>query len=470
MEASVLFTVRSKHLPEVYDAFEDKGRFYLVMQLIEGRNLLEVLKSRVPAGTVGTAEPGRQQHGPCTEQEVLSWLLPIIEVLQQLHSRQPAIIHRDIKPGNILLTPDGTTVLVDFGLTKIEDPKRATQTLIKAVTEGFSPLEQYTGTTGPRSDIYSMAATMYLLLTNRLPPPALQRSYQDDLVAPRLLNPQISPQVEMALLRGLALYADQRFSSMSEFAEALTGSDYHEHDEPTIAVAPPSQHGYSGTQQPLKLPAPPEPDPLPYPYVPYGPQMQQMRPPVQVPKGRGQPAPGPAIKPGYGYVPMRPLPSASNQGCLWGMLQGVLGALLLISQTTATNFYLGIGLGCVFYLLSGLVTTWRGGSSLRGGLAGIWAGVVSTVTFWIIFLVALVVRLFNVLADYGGITSPEEVAAAWAKVYPPFLTLPTQVTGQAHPLLVFLGAGLVVAFLFGWIGGVLGNARYKAKRQQKYLP
>src|SRR5437588_674923 len=72
MEASILFTVRSKHLPEVYDAFEANGRFYLVMQLVEGQNLLQLLRSRVPGGLVGEQEPHRQSRGPCSEQEILS--------------------------------------------------------------------------------------------------------------------------------------------------------------------------------------------------------------------------------------------------------------------------------------------------------------------------------------------------------------------------------------------------------------
>ncbi|HLG74981.1 MAG TPA: protein kinase, partial [Ktedonobacteraceae bacterium] len=111
LEAGVLFTVRSNHLPQVYDAFEDNGRFYLIMQLIEGKNLLQLLQSRVPGGQVGRQEPRQLTTGPCSEQEVLSWLIPIMEVLQELHSRNPPVMHRDIKPGNIILTPQGKAVL-----------------------------------------------------------------------------------------------------------------------------------------------------------------------------------------------------------------------------------------------------------------------------------------------------------------------------------------------------------------------
>ncbi|GER86215.1 hypothetical protein KDW_03770 [Dictyobacter vulcani] len=156
MEASVLFTVRSPHLPEVYDALEVNGRFYLIMQLIEGQNLLQLLRSRAPGGRVGEQAPGQLTSGPCSEQEVLSWLLPLMDALQELHSRRPPVMHRDIKPGNIVLTPNNTAVLLDFGLTKLYDPHSSTQTLGRAVTEGFSPLEQYVGKTSPQSDIYSL--------------------------------------------------------------------------------------------------------------------------------------------------------------------------------------------------------------------------------------------------------------------------------------------------------------------------
>jgi serine/threonine protein kinase len=73
----------------------------------------------------------------------LRWLLPVINVLQELHNRNPAVIHRDIKPGNIILTPDERAVLVDFGLTRLYDPNSDSQTLVRAVSEGFSPIEQY---------------------------------------------------------------------------------------------------------------------------------------------------------------------------------------------------------------------------------------------------------------------------------------------------------------------------------------
>ncbi len=245
MEASVLFTVRSPHLPEVYDTLEANGRFYLIMQLIEGQNLLQLLRSRVPNGIVGEQEPYRQALGPCSEQEVLTWLLPIMDILQELHSRRPPVMHRDIKPGNIILTPHQTAVLVDFGLTRLYDPTRNTQTMTRAVTEGFSPLEQYVGKTSPQSDIYALAATMYLLLTNRMPPAATRRSMHDELIAPRLLNPSLTLETERVLLQALSLHAQDRYQSMHDFAEALQDRGFSSHSDPTLSVNPQRTGSYS---------------------------------------------------------------------------------------------------------------------------------------------------------------------------------------------------------------------------------
>src|SRR5258708_12972993 len=90
MEGAGLFSIKSIHLPQVYDAFEVNGRFYLVMQLIEGENLRQLLK---------------KQGRPCSEQEVLAWLLPIMLVLHEMPTRNPAAIHRAINPPNTIFTP-----------------------------------------------------------------------------------------------------------------------------------------------------------------------------------------------------------------------------------------------------------------------------------------------------------------------------------------------------------------------------
>lgn len=472
MEAGILFTVRSPHLPEVYDAFDTGGRFYLVMQLIEGQNLLELLRNRVGGGLVGEQEPHQLAQGPCSEQEVLAWLLPIMDILQELHSRHPAIIHRDIKPANIILTPQQTAVLVDFGLTKLYDPNRNTQTMVKAVSAGFSPVEQYLGKTSPRSDIYSMAATIYLLLTNRLPPAAMTRVGQDTLIAPRLLNPSLSPKIERVLLKALAVNADERYQSMDEFVQALKAPTFQAHADPTISLQParttaktpsisnthkqtPPIYAYTGAAAP-----PPLQTPIHAPYS------NSIPSPAYVPAGSA----GYVMAPQSIGTPVRALPGSFGQGCLWGIVQGVLAALLVLFLKPIAYFYLAVLMGFVFYVIAGFMTTRRGGPSFRGAWAGFWTGIDSTITFWLTLLIGLVIRFFILLQKdaaysrgHGFRVSPGSPARVWRAVLPDFLLHPSLSPQQSSINLWFLLlGGLLVAFALGWIGGLLGKSRYKA--------
>jgi serine/threonine protein kinase len=519
MEASVLFTVRSPHLPAVYDAFEANGRFYLVMQLIAGNNLLQLLRTRVPNGQVGIQTPGQLTTGPCSEQEVLNWLLPLMDVLQELHSRRPPVMHRDIKPGNIVLTPDNTAVLLDFGLTKLYDPNVSTQTLGRAVTEGFSPLEQYIGKTSPQSDIYSMGATLYLLWTNRLPPTATSRSARDELIAPCQLNPALSPKLEWILLKALALHADQRFESMGEFAWALREPTFSGHDELTVSAPfnpanvsnQPSQvvlPGYAGNAYPgTPNRAPFQAVPVSpndahtvavtpgynqdaYPFMPpqqsYGPGaygQQQVNYPGNnaqaphsgssyVPPG-GSPAFAP-VKQKKGTraqsVSKRPLPKPADQGCLWGLLQGVLAAGLVLFVREQAVFYLTTLLGLLFYALAGYMTTRRGGNPMRGGWSGYWTGIFGTITFWVGLLIGLLVSALQRFQMYTQYNTQGNASLlfpqAWQDVQPQWPAIPQIVVSQPPfvNFLLLMLIGLVVAWIAGWLGGLGGSTHYVSRK------
>ena len=475
-EAAILFTINSPHLPQVYDAFEEQGRFYLVMQLIEGQNLLELSNIR-----------GR----PFSEQEVLRWLVPVMLVLQELHSRNPAVIHRDIKPGNIILTPDERAVLVDFGLTRLYDPSSNSQTLVRAVSEGFSSLEQYIGKTTPQSDIYSMAATMYFLLTRTIPPIAMERSFHDELIAPRLLNAQISPHTEAVLLKALAVNAERRFASMDEFASAL--------QYPFAAYSPPPftanlvQAAGAQTERVI-LPAPPPslvsapPPPPPY-SVPL--QSRPARPPSAVqsrpvpggamypPVGRSQPANPPSypMLPPRRNAPAQPpaprtqnykaLPGPYNQGCLWGLLQGILATFVVLSMKNQANLYVAIVEGFFFYFLAGVFTTRKGGSSLRGIWAGFWSGIFSTIVFWVALLVGLLIQTVQLVQFDANIAKQQgqpfdltnDIGRAFHQVTSVLANQQNtqQGGGGAGGVITFLIAGLVIAMLCGLCGGLLGS-------------
>jgi serine/threonine protein kinase len=506
MEAAVLFTINSSHLPQVYDAFEDNGRFYLVMQLIEGQNLLEIMRVRGGA--------------PCSEEEALRWLLPIAEVLNELHSRHPAVMHRDIKPGNIIITPDQTSVLVDFGLTKLYDPNVDTQTNVRAVSEGFSPIEQYLGKTTPQSDIYSLAATMYFLLTGQVPPAAIQRSVQDTLTPPRQLNPRISPRVEQALLTALALNADYRYASMHDFAEALQSFQppqaqlklaqqpmFNGYADSTMAGSPAgsisSTPAGSSPSTPSTLavrPATPVAPPPPQLLQPQGSSASpgaKNRRPIH-PFGQGTPAmPGNGANtpgtPVYPFLPPRPnaapqapvvpiyksLPNPQNWGCLWGLLQGVLSALLVLSAFSFATLknpgdvYVAIIIGWFFYTVAGFFTTHKGGSALRGIWAGLWAGITSTVVFWIVLVVGLTIQLARSIQQNPYVGSPPSQANVLGNALSKALQQITSllfshtVGRGSNGVVVYMVAGLICAMATGLLGGFLGAARFRARMRKK---
>jgi len=477
MEVSVLFTIKNEHLPQVYDALEANGRFYLVMQLIEGQDLLQLLKDRATSRgltNVGEQEPQRAMQGPCSEQEVLSWLLPIMDTLQELHSR--AIVHRDIKPANILLTPNSTTVLVDFGLTKLYDASSSnTQTLVRAVSAGFSPLEQYTGRTGPQADIYAMAATMYLLLTNRLPPPAFKRNMHDELIAPRLLNPTLSPHVERALLKALAVQVDQRYQTMREFAEALRVPTFNAHADVTIVARPiaPTSPNY-----PLHVPVSPQQPVAARVYTGTPSQSANKRtPPTVYPV---VPTP-PTVPAGYVMIPQssiiaaHPLPTPFSQGCLFGLIQAILAALLVLALKKEASFYLATAMGFLFYALAGFMTTWRGGRLLRGSWAGLWAGITSAIMFWVVLFIGLFILLAQHIetdttnAQKRGVSLPRnELNRAWQAIQPiyPNHAAASSQTSFTNLILLVVG-GMLVASILGWLGGRVGAARHREKMAKK---
>ncbi len=214
-EASTLARLDHPNLPKVSDYFSEGDRDYLVMDYVAGEDL--------------QAKLSRAIHQGCflDERQVLGWAEQLCHSLEYLHSQDPPVLHRDIKPSNIKITPSGTLKLVDFGLVKVllPDDQRTITVVQGRGTAQYTPLEQYGGDTGhtdARSDIYSLSATLYHLLTGHPPLDAKQRFLKpDSLPTPRNFNPAVSAQVERAILWGLAMHPEDRPPSVAELRTEL---------------------------------------------------------------------------------------------------------------------------------------------------------------------------------------------------------------------------------------------------------
>lgn len=214
-EAELLARLSHPSLPRVTDHFEENGRHYLVMEFVPGENLRDYVNR------VGLPRP---LH------EVLRWTAQICEVLAYLHTQQPPIIFRDLKPTNIMITPEGTIKLVDFGIARLFKPDKERDTQAFG-TPGYSAPEQYgRGQTDARSDIYSLGVLMHHLLTGHDPsttpfrlPPITQ------------LNPSVPAYIATAIARATDNDPSRRFASVIEFQQALFGSQQLVNVQPGVA-------------------------------------------------------------------------------------------------------------------------------------------------------------------------------------------------------------------------------------------
>ncbi len=218
IEASILSRLDHPNLPKVSDYFSTNDREYLVMDFVEGRNLQEILREQ------------QQRSEFLSEQQVLGWAGQLMDALEYLHDQDPPVLHRDIKPGNIKVTPRGTVKLVDFGLVKIMQPDDTrTVTVVQGRgTVAYTPLEQYGGDAGytdVRSDIYSLGATLYHLLSGAPPADAKQRFLRPgSLVSLRQINPTVSPRCERAIFQALAMHPSERPPNVRALRDFLFGS------------------------------------------------------------------------------------------------------------------------------------------------------------------------------------------------------------------------------------------------------
>lgn len=236
-EAKALAKARHEAIPYVRDYFSEFDRQFLVMELVEGKDLAEMLEER---------------GAPFPLEDVWQWIDQLLDTLDYLHNLKPPIIHRDIKPQNLKLSFRRKIKLLDFGIAKSGDKfSTITNQTFVGATLDYSPIEQILRVidaafrefillkhkekaekilnqyTDARCDIYAVGATVYHLLTNRLPESATKRTLavwenkEDPLPNPSQLNAEIPPQVSDCLLKAMEIERKNRFSSALEMQKVL---------------------------------------------------------------------------------------------------------------------------------------------------------------------------------------------------------------------------------------------------------
>src|SRR5688500_11585012 len=220
-EARTLARMRHPVLPKVSDHFGENDEQYLVMEHISGDDLAKRLTA------AGKPFP-------------LSWVLfladQLLDALSYLHTHEPPIIHRDIKPQNLKLTDENHIILLDFGLSKTSTgqtniSQSGSTGSVVGYTPHYAPMEQIRGIgTSAKSDLYSLSATLYQLLTNAVPPDALSRAdtilngSPDPIQSRTELNAEIPAAVSEVVLKGMEVSQDKRFATAREMQKAMRKS------------------------------------------------------------------------------------------------------------------------------------------------------------------------------------------------------------------------------------------------------
>lgn len=226
-EIDMLFNLKHPRIPSMILSFHERGNYYFVMEFVPGRSLDRMLEDN---------------KGPLNEEQVIHWMIQVCDALSYIHSRTPPIILRDLKPGNIMVTPNGDVQLIDFGIARKFDPNKRTNTENLGTISYASP-EHLGSITAPgqrrsaqnpgklvqtdaRSDIYSLGATMYHLLTNYEPDP-IQTPAVGSIRAknPRLHTLQVGTTlvcpVEQVIIKAMQQNSALRFQSAAAMRVAL---------------------------------------------------------------------------------------------------------------------------------------------------------------------------------------------------------------------------------------------------------
>ncbi len=253
-EARLLARLHHPALPRVSDHFSEGDGQFLVMQFIPGDDLSEMIT---------------RKRSPFPPNQVLTWADQLLDALDYLHTQDPQIVHRDIKPQNLKLTSRGQIILLDFGLAKGQSgeiSRITTAASIFGYTPNYAPLEQIQGLgTDSRSDLYALGATLYHLLTNVKPPDALTRAaaivngQPDPLLKASEVNAEIAPGVDDVLAKAMAQNREQRYGSAADMRKALHGAEQAstvlERGEAQTVLFPPPPNTVAVSTQTVATPA-----------------------------------------------------------------------------------------------------------------------------------------------------------------------------------------------------------------------
>lgn len=204
LEARILAKLHHPGLPRVTDYFSDMNRHFLVMDYIDGRDLQEIARSGIPP-----------------VESVLEWMMQVLETLTCIHGKD--VIHRDIKPGNVKISREGKAYLVDFGIAKTGSRMHTAPGARGAFTPHMASPEQCqtAGRTTPASDLYSVGATMYYILTGNCPADAVSRLAGKPLEDPARFNPMISPDLTRVIRKSMELDPFRRYKDAKSMREDL---------------------------------------------------------------------------------------------------------------------------------------------------------------------------------------------------------------------------------------------------------
>lgn len=217
VEAELMKNLDHPALPRIVDIIEENDAWYIVMDYVEGETMKSYLST----------------YGPCDQKQAVSWGLEILSVLTYLHSQDPPVIYRDMKPGNIIVQPSGSLKVIDFGIARTyktgkNEDTAALGTAAYAAPEQFDKGDGQACQTDQRTDIYNFGVTLYVMLTNKVPRPPYYA-----LQPVRQIAPGTSAGIEYIIEKCTQPEPADRFQSAAETAEALF--NYEKFDESYIS-------------------------------------------------------------------------------------------------------------------------------------------------------------------------------------------------------------------------------------------